>query len=116
MLITAKNPCFSVDDTGAWVVAAFLDPETWIGKDLRVVTEWLSTRDMASIASRVVGKKVVPMELDEASFDATKDADYPGAEELYKNLKYFATVISFIRFVLMHSTNRKVESGIRKSL
>jgi hypothetical protein len=114
-LITAKNPCFPVDDTGAWVTAAFLDPETWIDKDLRVVTEWLSMRDMATIASRVTGKKVVPIELDEASFEATKDADYPSAEEFYLNFKFFVTVISFI-FVLMYSINRKLELGIRKSL
>ena len=59
------------------------DPDTWIGKDMRLVTEWLSTREMAKIASRVSGKNVVPLELDDAAFEATKDADYPAAEEIY---------------------------------
>jgi uncharacterized protein YbjT (DUF2867 family) len=75
---------YPADDTGAWVTAAFMDPETWIGKDMRLVTEWLSTRDMAEIASRVSGKKVLPMELDQAAFEATQYTD-PMAEELYKS-------------------------------
>lgn len=86
----APNMAYPVNDTGAWVTAAFNDPDTWIGKDMRVVTEWLSTREMAKIASRVSGKNVVPLELDEEAFKATKDADYPGAEEIYLNFLFFA--------------------------
>ena len=59
---------YRADETGAWVAAAFLDPDNWIGRDMRLVTEWLSTREMAAIASQVAGKWVIPMELDEESF------------------------------------------------
>ena len=89
-LIVAPIMAYSVNDTGVWVTAAFDNPETWIGKDMRVVTEWLSTREMAKIASRVSGKKVFPLELDDEAFEATKDADYPSAEELYLNFLFFA--------------------------
>src|ERR1700689_5455082 len=43
---------FSPEDTGARVTAAFLDPNTWVGKDMRIVTEWLNTREMTEIALR----------------------------------------------------------------
>ena len=73
-------------------MAAFKDPETWIGKDMKVVTEWLSTREMAAIASRVTGKKVSCLELDQAAFDATKNAEWPRAEEIYLNMLLFVKV------------------------
>ena len=74
------------------MLAAFKDPETWIGKDMRVVTEWLTTREMAAIASRVTGKNVSCIELDEAGFEATKNAPYPAAEEIYLNMLFFVKV------------------------
>jgi NmrA-like family len=87
---------FPVNDTGAWVLVAFKDPETWIGKDIRIVTEWLSTRDMAVIMSRVTGKKVSVLELDQAGFDASKNAPWPGAEEIYLNMLFFVKVCFLI--------------------
>ena len=59
---------------------------------MRIVTEWLSTRDMAAILSKVSGKKVEPLELDEAAFEQTKYWQYPGAEEFYYNMKFFMMV------------------------
>jgi uncharacterized protein YbjT (DUF2867 family) len=91
----AKTFLYPVDDTGAWVTTAFMDPDTWIGKDMRLVTEWLSTREMAAIASRVSGKKVLPVELDEAAFEA---ASHPGNsidDELYRS-KLFAVKVALI--------------------
>jgi uncharacterized protein YbjT (DUF2867 family) len=86
---------YPVDDTGAWVTAAFSDPKTWIGKDMRLVTEWLSTREMASIASRVSGKKVLPMELDQAAFEAPKHTGNPLDEELWRS-KLFAVKVGLV--------------------
>lgn len=83
---------FPSRDTGAWVLAAFKDPETWIGKDMRIVTEWLTIREMAATASRVTGKKVICLELDQAGFEATKDAPWPGANEIYLNMLFFVKV------------------------
>ena len=40
-------------------------------------------------AGEFSGKKVVPMELDRKAFDETKDAPYPGADEMYLNLEFF---------------------------
>jgi hypothetical protein len=41
---------------------------------MRIVTEWLSSRDFATIASKVTGKKIVPLELTEEQFHQTKNA------------------------------------------
>jgi hypothetical protein len=92
--VVTAAPIFAypAKDTGAWVMAAFKDPETWIGKDMKVVTEWISTREMAAIASRVTGKNVSCLELDEAAFDATRNAEWPGAEEIYLNMLFFVKV------------------------
>jgi hypothetical protein len=68
------------------------DPKTWIGKDIRIVTEWLSMGDMATIASRVSGKTIVPMELDEAGFQATENGPWPRAKEVYLIMSYFVNV------------------------
>ena len=73
-------------------MAAFNDPKTWIGKDIPIVTEWLTTREMAAIASRVSGKTVVPMELDEAGFQATENGSWPRAKEIYLTMSYFINV------------------------
>jgi hypothetical protein len=85
---------YPADETGAWVTAAFLDPGTWIGRDMRLVTEWLSTREMAAIASRVSGKHVLPMELDEESFESSRNGSEI-AEELYKSKRWAVNVLPF---------------------
>ena len=93
-LSIAAFPVFPVNDLGAWVLAVFKDPEAWIGKDLKIVTDWTTMREMAATASRVSGKNVLPMELDQASFEATRTAGYPGAEEFYLNMLFFVKVPS----------------------
>ena len=60
---------------------------------MRIVSEWITTREMTATASRITGKKVVPMELDQAAFEATRNAPYPGAEETYLNMLFFVKVI-----------------------
>lgn len=65
---------------------------------MRVVTEWLSTREMAEIASRVSGKKVVAMEIDDAAFKAMGDSDDPVAAELYLSKRFAVEVPHLISF------------------
>ena len=55
---------------------------------MRIATEWLSTREMAEVASRASGYKVVPMELDETAFEATKESGDLVSEELYRSKLY----------------------------
>ena len=94
LITIAKMFIYPADETGAWVTAAFLDPGTWICRDMRLVTEWLSTREMAAIASRVSGKHVLPMELDEESFEASRKGSEI-AEELYKSKRWAVNVSPF---------------------
>jgi uncharacterized protein YbjT (DUF2867 family) len=113
-LCLAKSFLYPVDDTGAWVTAAFSDPNTWIGKEMRLVTEWLSTREMAAIASRVSGKTILPMELDEEAFQATKYTDNPLDEELWKSKLFAVQVYVSGWSLLIYRILLKVELEIRK--
>jgi len=94
LITIAKMFIYPADETGAWVTAAFLDPGTWICRDMRLVTECLSTREMAAIASRVSGKHVLTMELDEESFEASKKGS-DIAEELDKSKRWAVNVWPF---------------------
>jgi uncharacterized protein YbjT (DUF2867 family) len=113
VLTIAKTFLYPVDDTGAWVAAAFTDPDTWIGKDMRLVTEWLSTREMAAIASRVSGKKVLPIELDQAALEAASRTGNPVDEELYRS-KLFAVKVAPSPEMLTASIRRKAALGIAR--
>jgi hypothetical protein len=104
----AKLFLFSVEDTGAWALCAFLAPATWIGQDLRIVAEWPSTREMAQIASRVTGKVVLPIELDQNSFLEQGNTNDPIAAGLYRS-KVFAVQVLSLLVLLMGSILRKVE-------
>jgi hypothetical protein len=85
-----------------------LNANEWIGKDMRIVTEWLSTREMAEIASRVSGKKVMPMEIDEAAFKAMGETDDRVAAELYRS-KRFAVEVQYLTHFANSSIHRNLE-------
>jgi NmrA-like family len=68
-LDAADGSCFE----GAFVLAAFLHPEQWLNKDLRVTTDFYSARDIAAVFSEVSGKTVHIQEVDEKAFDALKN-------------------------------------------
>ena len=88
-----------MDDTGAWVTAAFEDPDTWIDKDMKVCAEWLSTREMAEISSKVTGKKVLPIEMDEKEFHAQRDSDDPITAELYRSKAFVVEVCVYLMWL-----------------
>lgn len=92
MLIKAPIFVFPVRDMGAWVLAAFKDPETWMNKDMRLVTEWLSTREMARIASNVTGKEIRCLEVNEELFHESQNAPWLGAKSVYLNYLFFVKV------------------------
>jgi hypothetical protein len=75
-----NHSCFQLK-----IQVAFLDPDTWKDKHMRIVTEWLSTCEMAEIASRVTRKKVVPQEIEEAIFLGTKNTKYLVANKLFNS-------------------------------
>ena len=47
-----------------------------IGKDIRVISDIFTPRDIVKAISDVVGKEVVLKEIDRAAFDANKEEDY----------------------------------------
>lgn len=73
----ADSSCFE----GAYVLAALLHPEEWLNKEMRVVTEFTSAREMAKAFSDVSGKPVHVAEIDTNAFDAMLNNPLP--EELH---------------------------------
>ncbi|KAF8587069.1 NAD(P)-binding protein [Ramaria rubella] len=49
---------YSAAETGAWVLAAFKNPEQWIGKEMRVASEFISARDMVKVITEYSGKTI----------------------------------------------------------
>ncbi|CAG8740856.1 13699_t:CDS:2, partial [Acaulospora colombiana] len=48
-------------DIGKWALVAFKDPKTWVvipkDKDMKVVTEWVTPREIAKIIEEELGEK-----------------------------------------------------------
>ncbi|KAH7072325.1 NAD(P)-binding protein [Auriculariales sp. MPI-PUGE-AT-0066] len=61
---------YSVEQTGAWVLAAFKNPTTWIGKDIYAVSDVLSSAQIAMALSKAIQKRIVPREVTDAEFHA----------------------------------------------
>jgi hypothetical protein len=51
-------PIYSVDETGGWVLQAFLHPEIYIGKDLPAVSQYISYPEIVETFTKVTGKPV----------------------------------------------------------
>ncbi|QRW23312.1 NmrA-like family domain-containing protein 1 [Rhizoctonia solani] len=48
-------PSMSASDVGGFVLAAFLDPATWVGQDMRLCTEFVTPREYATILKKYQG-------------------------------------------------------------
>ncbi|KAF8496964.1 hypothetical protein JB92DRAFT_2746124 [Gautieria morchelliformis] len=93
LLPDAPFAIFSVADTGAFALAAFLHPEEWIGKDMRVASEFLTVRTMAADLSDVSGKIVHIKEVDAEAWPSFRGTDAL-SDEMHD--KY----VPFIRYIL----------------
>ncbi|KAF8587045.1 NmrA-domain-containing protein [Ramaria rubella] len=85
LITDAPFAIYSVADTGAYALAAFLHPETWLNQDIRITSEYLSTREIAKALSDVSGKTVHVLEIDEKAFATLKGNPLP--EELHSNME-----------------------------
>ncbi|KAE9409156.1 NmrA family protein [Gymnopus androsaceus JB14] len=80
---------FSVEDLGAWVVPAFREPESWTGKKVKIVVEYLTLHDLASQFSEVTGEKAsLAVELTREQFEDSRYVDHPAAELMYLSWEY----------------------------
>lgn len=82
---------FSGSQIGAWVVEVFLHPDEFIGKDLKLVVEWISTREMAETASRVTGLNVRPLECTMEDLERTQKKGHIYVD-LYRMSMYYIMV------------------------
>jgi uncharacterized protein YbjT (DUF2867 family) len=91
ILPDAKLFAFSGREIGAWVTEAFLHPTKYIDSDLKLVVEWLTTREMAKTASRVTGLDVRPRECTEEDLEKTQSKGEIYID-LYRMTRYYITV------------------------
>ncbi|KAG9087187.1 NmrA-like domain-containing protein 1 [Ceratobasidium sp. 370] len=68
----ARIPSFAAEDYGAWFMAALINPEAWIGKQMHLCVQKLTPRDYASILSKVSGKQVTIKDVSVGDFDALR--------------------------------------------
>jgi len=82
-------PMYTVEDTGAYVVASLKDRAKYSKKTLSICAEWISIREIAETFTKVSGEPMTYTEFDKASFDAVKNEGWRGAEDFYENMKLF---------------------------
>lgn len=87
----AKFFAFCGDEMGAWVAKVFLAPTEFAGKDLKLVADWLTTRDMAATASQVTGLDVRPLECTLNDLEKTQEGGYLFID-LYRMTRYYMDV------------------------
>jgi len=81
----ATSPMYSVADTGGWVLAAFNNPDKWIGKVLPAISEHITMKDIVEGFTRVTGVKAV---FEGPNMEESRKGG-PFAEEMYLNMKWF---------------------------
>jgi len=84
----AKIPVIAASDIGAWALVAFKNPREWIGKDMKVATEWITPREIGKLISEETGEKVDIKEVDDTKWKALRTKEY---EEMWLNLQIFYT-------------------------
>ncbi|KAF8587043.1 NmrA-domain-containing protein [Ramaria rubella] len=96
LITDAPFAMFSVADTGAYALAAFLQPEAWLNKDMRIASEFLSIREISNTISEASGKYIHVQDIDEKTFKELKGNGIP--EELHANMMVlFAYPTTFFR-------------------
>lgn len=83
-----KIPVISASDIGGWALVAFKNPTQWIGKDMKVATEWITPREIAKLVSEEIGEEVEVKEVDDAKWQKLRTKEY---EEMWLNLQTFYT-------------------------
>ncbi|KAH7097878.1 NAD(P)-binding protein [Auriculariales sp. MPI-PUGE-AT-0066] len=74
---------YSVEQTGAWVLEAFKNPDKWIGQLIHAVGDILTTTKIAAALSKASGKRVVPLDLSETEFHGQADSDNVYVRDFY---------------------------------
>lgn len=83
---------FSGNELGAFVLAAFSDPKTYKGKDIKIVSEWQTVRQMAKEASDVTGLDIRCLECTMEDLERSRNDPWEGALDLYLMSQYYIQV------------------------
>ncbi|KAG8814769.1 NmrA-like domain-containing protein 1 [Serendipita sp. 401] len=73
-------------DIGVACLEAFKHPDQWIGKDMRILTEWKTPREICQIIGEELGIEVEIKEVDDEQWK--KNKNIPHFEEIWLNMEY----------------------------
>ncbi|KAH7097938.1 NAD(P)-binding protein [Auriculariales sp. MPI-PUGE-AT-0066] len=82
-------PSYSANQSGGWVLPCFKNPEKYLGKTIKTISEHLTPKQFAETLSKAVGKPVELAPLSNEEFEAQRDSPNPYVKELYLNMKGF---------------------------
>lgn len=85
---TAPLAAHAVADIGGTAAVAFADPAKYAGKQVPVVSEYLSWPQAAEILTKVTG---VPVKYKQISDEEMDKLPFPGAEDLMAMFRYYRT-------------------------
>ncbi len=97
ILPDSKFFAFCGTEIGSWVTQVFLYPDRYLDRDIKLVVEWLTTREMAAAASRVTGLDVRPRECTVQELEKTQEQGEIFVD-LYRMTRYYITVSYLLRY------------------
>ncbi|CAE7107808.1 unnamed protein product [Rhizoctonia solani] len=80
-------PCVSPRDIGAYIVAAFTNPDEWIGKEMNIVNEYTTPREFAETFADVTCSYVETIEITREEFLAMRNQ--PFILQAWESFKWF---------------------------
>ncbi|PVF92671.1 NAD(P)-binding protein [Serendipita vermifera] len=107
-------PTIYAGDIGKWALVAFKAPDEWIGKDLKLITEWFTPRNIAGWLEEEFGEKVIINEVNEEKWkDLRKEV--PNFNGLWLNFEWFyqnypkgmGGDIEFCKSLIPHATTAR---------
>jgi len=89
---------------GAFVLAAFANPSAFQGKDMKIVADWVTVRDMARQAAEITGLDVRCLEGSMDDFERSQYDPWSGARDLYlMNLYYIQVYLNSVQLLIIAS-------------
>ncbi|KAG8805137.1 hypothetical protein FRC17_005712 [Serendipita sp. 399] len=74
-------------DIGIACLEAFKHPDQWLDKDMRIISEWRTPREIAQIVGKELDVQVSIKEVDDEQWK--KNRELPNFEELWLNMELF---------------------------
>ncbi|KAG9001636.1 hypothetical protein FRB90_011583 [Tulasnella sp. 427] len=111
----ATFPVYSCDDTGGYVLNILKRPQEFIGRDVKIASEFISPRDWVStmnevLATRSTFVRVSLDEIDMRTFDALRGTVWPEAWLKYVNSRHLSVWAQLTGLTSLPSTWNLISS------